>query len=116
MGGRICASTLRALAAAIFVAGLAASRPLSAAPDDPGLEPRSTYAVIVGVLEWKSKGLSSFSKENRREPGPLRSAEDHGRAPRADEAPSRRAGDGEGDGGSSQELIAPGICWKKRDS
>jgi len=33
------------------------------------LEPDNTYAVITGVLEWKSKSHSSFSKENRRDQG-----------------------------------------------
>ncbi len=33
------------------------------------LEPESTYAVIVGVLEWPSRTLSGFSKENRRDQG-----------------------------------------------
>jgi len=33
------------------------------------LEPVNTYAFISGALEWKSKSLSSFSKENRRDQG-----------------------------------------------
>jgi hypothetical protein len=33
------------------------------------MQPENTYAVIVGVLEWESATLSSFSKENRRDQG-----------------------------------------------
>jgi hypothetical protein len=33
------------------------------------LAPDNTYAVITGALEWKSKSLSTFSKENRRDQG-----------------------------------------------
>lgn len=41
---------------------------LLARPQEPArLEPASTYAVIVGVLEWESESLSPFSKENRRD-------------------------------------------------
>jgi hypothetical protein len=33
------------------------------------MQPENTYAVIVGVLEWESATLPSFSKENRRDQG-----------------------------------------------
>jgi len=51
--------------ACILAALLAA--PALAAPAQ--LEPANTYAVIVGVLEWPSKTLSGWSKENRRDQG-----------------------------------------------
>jgi hypothetical protein len=45
----------------------AAGAQSAAAP--AGLEPAQTYAVIVGVLEWPSKSLAAYSKENRRDQG-----------------------------------------------
>jgi len=41
------------------------SRPSRAEEAQPRWEPAKTYAVLVGVLEWKDKGLASFPKENR---------------------------------------------------
>lgn len=37
--------------------------------DHPRLETNKTYAVIVGVLEWKNSSYTSFSKQNRRDQG-----------------------------------------------
>src|SRR4051812_4286067 len=30
-------------------------------------EPAKTYALLVGILEWQSKDLASFPKENRQD-------------------------------------------------
>lgn len=52
---------------AAFLAGALAAQVPAFAADDTRLQPESTLAVIVGVLEWKGKDLAPFSKENRRD-------------------------------------------------
>jgi hypothetical protein len=42
------------------------------------LEPESTYAVIAGVLEWPSRTLSGFPKDNRRDLGLYETLRDKG--------------------------------------
>lgn len=37
--------------------------------DSQTLQPEKTWAVIVGVLEWKNTSLASYSKQNRRDQG-----------------------------------------------
>lgn len=58
----------RIVIATLFLAGLPTpARLLARTGEGDHLRPRSTYAVIVGILEWQGKSLSSFSKENRRD-------------------------------------------------
>ena len=42
-------------------------RPASPAATKTDFEPQRTYALIVGVLEWSDKSVSSFSKKNRKD-------------------------------------------------
>jgi hypothetical protein len=59
--------TGRAAGWAAFLAGSLLGQAAAFAGDEAQLQPRSTLAVIVGVLEWKGKDLEPFSKENRRD-------------------------------------------------
>lgn len=60
-------SRARAFPRALFVIGFLPFYLPAFGSDGTQLQPESTYAVIVGVLEWKGKDLSSFPKENRRD-------------------------------------------------
>jgi hypothetical protein len=51
----------------VLIAGMLLGQVPAFAGDAAQLQPGSTVAVIVGVLEWKGKDLASFSKENRRD-------------------------------------------------
>jgi hypothetical protein len=56
------------LFAASLLAGSPVALPLRAASPQPAaLEPANTYAVIVGVLHWKNRGLTSFPTDQRKD-------------------------------------------------
>lgn len=59
-------ATLIVFVLAAMALGAASSARAEALPERL-IDPRSTYAVVAGVLEWKDPGLGAFPKEHRKD-------------------------------------------------